>query len=66
MSVAKKKVNISPYQAVEAYRVVRCWVGIPQCVENRLRDGGVIFSLTRRPRSTPQIHYFSASGTHFS
>jgi hypothetical protein len=29
---------------------------IPHCLDNRLTDGG---------RSTPQKHYFSASGTHF-
>jgi hypothetical protein len=28
-------------------------------------DGGKVVSPTHRPRSTPQKHYFSASGTHF-
>jgi hypothetical protein len=35
------------------------------CLDNRLTGGGKIVSLTDRPRSTPQKHYFSASGTHF-
>jgi hypothetical protein len=35
------------------------------CLDNRLTDGGKVVGLTHRPRSTPQKHYFSASGTHF-
>jgi hypothetical protein len=35
------------------------------CQDNRLTHGGEVVSLTRRPRSTPQKHYFSASGTNF-
>jgi hypothetical protein len=38
---------------------------IPHCLDNRLTDCGK-FSHTQRPRSTPQQHYSSASGTHFS
>jgi hypothetical protein len=38
---------------------------IPHCVDNGLTDGGKVVSLTHWPRSTPQKHYFSASGTHF-
>jgi hypothetical protein len=34
---------------------------IPHCLDNLLTD--VI--PTHRPRSTPQKHYFHASGTHF-
>jgi hypothetical protein len=30
-----------------------------------LTDGGKVVSHTHRPRSAPQKHYFSASGTHF-
>jgi hypothetical protein len=39
---------------------------IPQCIDNRLADGGEVVNLTHRPRSTPLKHYFSASVTHFS
>jgi hypothetical protein len=38
---------------------------IPHCLESRLTDGGKIVSPTRRPHSTPQTDYFSASGIHF-
>jgi hypothetical protein len=38
---------------------------IPYCLDNGLTDSGKVVSLMRRPRSTPQKHYFSASGTHF-
>jgi hypothetical protein len=38
---------------------------IPHCLHSRLTDGGKVVSLTHRPRSTPQKHYFSASGIHF-
>jgi hypothetical protein len=34
------------------------------CLDNRLTDGGKVLSLMYRPHSTPQKHYFSASGTH--
>jgi hypothetical protein len=34
-------------------------------LDNPLTDSGKVLSLTRRPRSTPQKYYFSASGTHF-
>jgi hypothetical protein len=37
---------------------------IPHCLDNRLTNGGKDVSPTHRPRSTPQIHYSSASGTH--
>jgi hypothetical protein len=38
---------------------------IPHLLDNRHKDGGKVVSPTHRPRSTPQEHYFSASGTHF-
>jgi hypothetical protein len=38
---------------------------IPHCLDNRLTDGGEVVRLTRRPRSTPQKHFFPASGIHF-
>jgi hypothetical protein len=31
---------------------------IPHCLDNRLRDAGEVVSLTHRPRSTPQKHFF--------
>jgi hypothetical protein len=34
-------------------------------VDNRHTHGGEIVSPTHRQRSTPQKHYFSASGNHF-
>jgi hypothetical protein len=37
---------------------------IPHCLDSRLTDGGNV-SPTLPPRSTPQKHYLSASGTHF-
>jgi hypothetical protein len=37
----------------------------PYCLHNRLTDGGKIVSLTHRPRSSLQKHYFSASDTNF-
>jgi hypothetical protein len=36
---------------------------IPNCLNNQLTDGGKVVSPWHRPRSTPQEHYFSASGT---
>jgi hypothetical protein len=38
---------------------------IPHCIDIGLTDGGKVVSLTHRPRSTLQKHYFSSSGTHF-
>jgi hypothetical protein len=38
---------------------------IPHFLDNRITDGGKVVGLTRRLSSTPQKHYFSASGTHF-
>jgi hypothetical protein len=38
---------------------------IPQCLDDRLTDGGKIASPTYWPHCTYQEHYFSASGTHF-
>jgi hypothetical protein len=37
---------------------------IPHCLDSQLTDGGKAVSPLHRPRSTPQKHYFSASGTH--
>jgi hypothetical protein len=37
---------------------------IPHCLDSRLTDGGKVVSLTHRPRSTLQKHYYSVSGTH--
>jgi hypothetical protein len=34
-------------------------------MDNRLTDGCKVVSPMHRPRSPPQRHYFSASGTHF-
>jgi hypothetical protein len=31
---------------------------IPHCLDNRLTDGGKVVSLTHRPHSTAQIHYY--------
>jgi hypothetical protein len=39
---------------------------IQHCLDNRLTDGGKVVSLMHRPCSTPQKHYFSASGTNFA
>jgi hypothetical protein len=38
---------------------------IPHCLDSRFTDGGNVVSPTHRPCTTPQKHYFSASGTHF-
>jgi hypothetical protein len=38
---------------------------IPQCLDDRLTNGGEVVIFTRRPRSSPQKHYFSASRIHF-
>jgi hypothetical protein len=38
---------------------------LPYSPDNRLRDGGKVVGPTHRPRSTPQKHYLSASGTRF-
>jgi hypothetical protein len=38
---------------------------IPHFLDSRLTDSDSTVSLTHRPRSTPQKHYFPASGTHF-
>jgi hypothetical protein len=38
---------------------------IPHCLDNRLTDGGKVVSPTHWTSSTPEKHYFSASGTHF-
>jgi hypothetical protein len=36
---------------------------IPHYLDNRLADGSKVVDLTHRPRSIPQLHKFSASGT---
>jgi hypothetical protein len=36
---------------------------IPHCLDNRLADDRKVVSLKQRPRSTPQKHHLSASGT---
>jgi hypothetical protein len=36
---------------------------VPHCLDSRLTDGGKVVSPTQRPRSSPQKHYMSASGT---
>jgi hypothetical protein len=38
---------------------------IPQCLDNRLTDGGKVVSPTHWPHFTPQKHYYYVSGTHF-
>jgi hypothetical protein len=35
-----------------------------QSLDNQLTESGKVVSHTHRPRSTPQKHYFYASGTH--
>jgi hypothetical protein len=52
------KAKPSTSQAVEMLR-------IPHCLDNRPTDDGEVVSPTHRPRSTPEKHYFSASGTNF-
>jgi hypothetical protein len=37
----------------------------PHCLDNWLKDGEEFVSPMYQPPSTPQKHYFSASGTHF-
>jgi hypothetical protein len=36
---------------------------ITQCSDSRLTDGGEVATLTNRPRSIPQKHYFPGSDT---
>jgi hypothetical protein len=48
---------------MEAYRFEM--LRIPRCPDNRLTGGGKVVSPTHRLRSTPQKHYFYASGTNF-
>jgi hypothetical protein len=56
---AKVKIRLSPSQAVEAYRAVRCWwTHVVWTIDSQS-------GLKRWRHSTPQKHYFSASGTHF-
>jgi hypothetical protein len=38
---------------------------IPRCLDIWLTGGGKVVTPTHRLHSTPQKHYFSASGTHF-
>jgi hypothetical protein len=38
---------------------------MPHFLDNRLTDIGKVVVLTHQPRSTPQKHYVSVSGTHF-
>jgi hypothetical protein len=39
---------------------------IPHCLDNRLKDGGKVVSLTHQPHFTSQKpYYFNVSGTHF-
>jgi hypothetical protein len=40
-------------------------LSIPHCLDNRHTYADKVVRVTHRPRSTPQKHYFSASGTHF-
>jgi hypothetical protein len=46
-----KKILIQPYHQ--------------QCLDNPITDGSKADSPKHQPHSTPQKHYFSASGTHF-
>jgi hypothetical protein len=50
----QKKVKLSLYEAVEAHRVVRETSRLPHSLDNRLRDGGEVVSLTGRPFFTPK------------
>jgi hypothetical protein len=38
---------------------------VSRCLENRFTRGGKVVSLTHRPPSAPQKHYFCDSGIHF-
>jgi hypothetical protein len=63
VTIQVKIVKLFPWQAVEAYRVEM--LRIPHCLDSRFTDSGKVVSPTHQPRSTPQKHYLSASGTHF-
>jgi hypothetical protein len=38
---------------------------ISYSLDNRLTDGGKVVSPTHLPRSAPEKHYFSDTGSHF-
>jgi hypothetical protein len=54
-----KEVKLSLLQVVEAYYCEM--LRIPHCLDNGLKDGGKLVSLTHWPRSIPQKHYFPSS-----
>jgi hypothetical protein len=61
ISVKSKVIPVTGRGGVHGYEMLR----LPHCLDNRLTDGGKVVSLTHRPHSTPQKHYFSAFGTNF-
>jgi hypothetical protein len=56
-----KAISVTVHADLYGYEILN----IPHCLDNWLTDGGKVVSLTRRPRSTPQKHYFSDSGIQF-
>jgi hypothetical protein len=65
MTACKKKSNAIPVTGRGGLWGCEM-LGIPHCLDNRPTDGDKVVSPTHRLRSSPQKHYFSASGTHFS
>jgi hypothetical protein len=61
MSKAKKvkAIPVTGHEGLWGCEMLR----IPHCLDSRLTDDGKVDITTHRPRSTPQKHYFSASGT---
>jgi hypothetical protein len=61
MFIKSKATPVTGLEGLQGCEMLR----IPHCLDKRITDGDEIVSLTHRQRSTPQKHYFSASGTHF-
>jgi hypothetical protein len=55
-----ERLNLSPQEGVEACRIVR----LPRVLDNEHTYVGNFVHPTQLPSSTPEKHYFSASGTH--
>jgi hypothetical protein len=52
--------NNHPIEAVGRGGLQGCeMLRIPHCLDSRLTGGGKVVSLTRRPRCTPQKHFYS-------
>jgi hypothetical protein len=62
MNVVSKAISVTGRGCLEGCKMLR----ISHCLDSRLTDDGKFVSLTHRPRSTPQKHYFPASGTHLN